>query len=209
MSSPAGERPSKRAASESDDDCESLGVLTPKSNSPQAEIEKCEVSREREQQLDSDIPEVCRSQPYSGPRRQRTQLALGLPPLNKLEDIYKSLTARAIDLKFDDFLSHVGSKPLRVVTMCSGTESPLLALEMVRQSKSSPLQEARNSLSCSNSQKKKKKQNSGLQKHFNRDFVFNHLFSAEIVPFKQAYIERNFHPRFIFRDVTELKDRVA
>lgn len=146
MSSPAGERPSKRAASESDDDCESLGVLTPKSNSPQAEIEKVEVSREPEQQLDSDIPEVCRSQPYSGPRRQRTQLALGLPPLNKLEDIYKSLTARAIDLKFDDFLSHLGSKPLRVVTMCSGTESPLLALEMVRRSKSSPLQEARNPL---------------------------------------------------------------
>lgn len=40
-------------------------------------------------------------------------------------------------------------------------------------------------------------------------FTFRHLFSAEIVPFKQAYIERNFHPRVIFRDVTELRDRVA
>lgn len=35
------------------------------------------------------------------------------------------------------------------------------------------------------------------------------MFSAEIVPFKQAYIERNFHPPFIFRDLAELKDRVA
>jgi site-specific DNA-cytosine methylase len=38
---------------------------------------------------------------------------------------------------------------------------------------------------------------------------FKHLFSAEIVPFKQAYIERNFHPPLLFRDVAELKDRVA
>lgn len=33
---------------------------------------------------------------------------------------------------------------------------------------------------------------------------FKHLFSAEIVPFKQAYIERNFCPPIIFRDIREL-----
>ena len=32
----------------------------------------------------------------------------------------------------------------------------------------------------------------------------DHIFSAEIVPFKQAYIERNFHPKIIFRDIREL-----
>jgi hypothetical protein len=31
-----------------------------------------------------------------------------------------------------------------------------------------------------------------------------HIFSAEIEPFKQAYIERNFSPPILFRDVTEL-----
>jgi hypothetical protein len=35
-------------------------------------------------------------------------------------------------------------------------------------------------------------------------FGINHLFSAEIVPFKQAYIERNFQPPIIFRDIREL-----
>lgn len=35
-----------------------------------------------------------------------------------------------------------------------------------------------------------------------------HLFSAEIVPIKQAYIERNFHPPIIFRDITELTSAV-
>ncbi|KAL2872557.1 putative SNF2 family helicase [Aspergillus lucknowensis] len=132
--------------------------------------------------VDQDTPEIVRSRPYSGPMRLRTQLALGLPPLYKLSDIYKSLTKRAIELDFDEVLRHLGERRLRVVTVCSGTESPLLALEMVREN---------------------------LQKHFDRDFNFKHLFSAEIVPFKQAYIERNFHPRLIFRDVAELKDRVA
>ncbi|KAI9927688.1 hypothetical protein MW887_003309, partial [Aspergillus wentii] len=132
--------------------------------------------------IDPEIPEVVRSQPYSGPKAARTQLALSLPPLYKLEDIYKSLTTRALELDFDGFLAHLGSRPLRVVTVCSGTESPLLALEMVQDN---------------------------LRKHFDRGFDFRHLFSAEIVPFKQAYIERNFHPPLIFRDVAELKDRVA
>ncbi|KAL2807643.1 hypothetical protein BJX63DRAFT_425199 [Aspergillus granulosus] len=132
--------------------------------------------------FDLDIPEIARSQPYSGPMRARAQLALSLPPLYKLGDIYKSLTSRAIDLGIDDVLKHLGKRSLRVVTVCSGTEAPLLALEMIKDN---------------------------LRKHFNRDLNFKHLFSAEIVPFKQAYIERNFHPPLLFRDVAELKNRVA
>lgn len=36
------------------------------------------------------------------------------------------------------------------------------------------------------------------------DLRISHLFSCEIVPFKQAYIERNFRPPIIFRDILEL-----
>ncbi|KAL4749268.1 hypothetical protein BDW72DRAFT_194991 [Aspergillus terricola var. indicus] len=132
--------------------------------------------------LDPNTPELIRSQPYSGRMRPRTQLAQHLPPLYKLNDIFKSLTERAIDLGLDKVLAHLGNRRLRVATVCSGTESPLLALELVKEN---------------------------LQKYFNRDLDFKHLFSAEIVPFKQAYIERNFRPRLLFRDVAELKDRVA
>lgn len=32
----------------------------------------------------------------------------------------------------------------------------------------------------------------------------HHLFSAEIEPFKQSYIQRNFNPDILFRDVSEL-----
>lgn len=35
-------------------------------------------------------------------------------------------------------------------------------------------------------------------------FAFKHLFSAEIVEYKQAYIERNFRPPLLFRDAIEL-----
>lgn len=31
-----------------------------------------------------------------------------------------------------------------------------------------------------------------------------HVFSCEIEPFKQGYIERNFHPPLLFRDIREL-----
>jgi len=38
---------------------------------------------------------------------------------------------------------------------------------------------------------------------------FEHVFSCEIEPFKQAYIERNFSPPVLFRDVTELGRKKA
>lgn len=37
-----------------------------------------------------------------------------------------------------------------------------------------------------------------------KELKVDHLFSAEIEPFKQAYIERNFSPPRLFRDVTTL-----
>lgn len=55
--------------------------------------------------------------------------------MSSLDDIYDDMTERAMDLGFDKVLRHLGEKPLRVVTVCSGTESPLLALEMVQKSK--------------------------------------------------------------------------
>ncbi|KEQ72090.1 hypothetical protein M436DRAFT_10011, partial [Aureobasidium namibiae CBS 147.97] len=72
----------------------------------------------------------------------------------------------------------VGPRPLRVATMCSGTESPLLAWDMISD--------------CIRS------------KESNLVLKFEHVFSAEIVPYKQAYIERNFRPPIIFRDITEI-----
>ncbi|KAK5119245.1 hypothetical protein LTR85_007859 [Meristemomyces frigidus] len=99
-----------------------------------------------------------------------------LPPLHEIDDIFCDITQRALVLGLDKALEHLRSRPLRVATMCSGTESPLLALQMVHDA----------------------------LKHLCLDTInIQHIFSAEIVPSKQAYIERNFAPPIIFRDITE------
>lgn len=66
--------------------------------------------------------------------------------------------------------------------MCSGTESPLLALELI--------------------------QKSIIEQH-GLALEVEHVFSCEIEPFKQAYIERNFQPPLLFRDVCELGNEEA
>jgi site-specific DNA-cytosine methylase len=107
-------------------------------------------------------------------------LDIGLPPLSTINDIYKDITTKALALGLKDALKTMPR--LRVATMCSGTERPLLALEM--------MQDALKSLG-------------------EPDLEVDHLFSAEIVPYKQAYIERNFHPKIIFRDITEITSAVS
>lgn len=67
-------------------------------------------------------------------------------------------------------------------TICSGTESPLLALDMIAKA---------------------------IKAQHGLTLSFDHVFSCEIEPFKQAYIERNFAPPILFRDVTELGKKRA
>ncbi|KJX97379.1 DNA repair protein rad8 [Zymoseptoria brevis] len=106
------------------------------------------------------------------------EINLNLAPRSAIDDIFLDMTNKAISRGLGQAVAAIGGRPLRVATMCSGTESPLLALEMIRDCLTliSP----------------------DLKLHV------EHLFSAEIVPFKQAYIERNFNPPVIFRDITEL-----
>lgn len=79
-----------------------------------------------------------------------------LPPLFEIEDIFGDLTSKAVEFGLEKVVKGLGSRPVRVATMCSRTESPLLALEMISD--------------C-------------LSKSDLRLEV-EHLFSAEIVPFK-------------------------
>ncbi|UJO22037.1 uncharacterized protein CLAFUR5_09289 [Fulvia fulva] len=99
-----------------------------------------------------------------------------LPPVSDISEIFGEMTEQALSLGLGDAIDHLASMPVRIATICSGTESPLLALEMVRDH---------------------------LQRSGKRTIEVEHAFSAEIEPFKQAYIERNFQPPVIFADVTE------
>lgn len=110
----------------------------------------------------------------------REHLDLGLPPISNIHDIFDDVVKRNADALAALFTAL--DRPLRVATMCSGTESPILALKMMLRSL-----EAQKGIKAS----------------------VEHVFSAEIEPFKQAYIERNFHPPLLFRDVQELPNDKA
>lgn len=115
-----------------------------------------------------------------------------LQPISKNSDIFADMTNRAVDLGLDRVLKRLDGRPLKVATMCSGTESPLLALGLVSEGMMISLTPKLRS----NTFPALKEQSKFLNLH--------HLFSAEIVPFKQAYIERNFKPPIIYRDIREL-----
>ncbi|EEQ31869.1 DNA repair protein rad8 [Microsporum canis CBS 113480] len=136
------------------------------------------VTEEIRSMLISVPPEILRGKYTTLPgERPKPGLDRSLPPICKIEEIFEDLTAQALKNGFNSFLDHIGSHELRVATMCSGTESPLLALEMIQNS---------------------------LRQLVGKTFRLHHLFSAEIDAFKQSYIQRNFAPEIIFRDVNEL-----
>lgn len=103
-----------------------------------------------------------------------------LPPLHHIPTMFSDLVSRIPQIK--GVAERVRGRKLRIATMCSGTESPLLALELICQS---------------------------IQEQYGIPLEFEHVFSCEIEPFKQAYIERNFRPPLLFRDVCELGDPEA
>ncbi|KAF2711651.1 hypothetical protein K504DRAFT_375054 [Pleomassaria siparia CBS 279.74] len=104
---------------------------------------------------------------------------LDLPPISNIEDLMEVIIDKALGLGFKEAVNDLrkgGVYPLKVATLFSGTESPLIALQL-------------------NSQTLEKK---GLP-----PIEIDHLFSTEIDSGKQAYIERNFHPKILFRDARD------
>lgn len=118
-----------------------------------------------------------------------------LPPMSDLSEIFNHLTLEAYGHGLKEVLETLSRRsPIRVATMCSGTESPLLAINMIRDGK----------LFCAPVCASKTKISSALARNSHTQLQYNHLFSGEIVPFKQAFIQRNFSPAVIFRDIREL-----
>lgn len=77
-------------------------------------------------------PEVLRSQP---PQKHQRYLDTTLPPMHDLTEIFADLLKKAKELGFDELLRKLSKRPLVVATVCSGTESPVLALETIQKGK--------------------------------------------------------------------------
>lgn len=103
-----------------------------------------------------------------------------LPPIQDIPAMFADLVGKIPQIK--DVAEHIKGRKLRVATMCSGTESPLLALDLICRA---------------------------ISEEYGVPLDVEHVFSCEIEPFKQAYIERNFHPPLLFRDVCELGETYA
>ena len=66
----------------------------------------------------------------------RTHLEESLPPLADLHDIFKDMVSNAKEkIHLAQAMNFLSDKQIRVATMCSGTESPLLALDMIQNGK--------------------------------------------------------------------------
>jgi site-specific DNA-cytosine methylase len=125
----------------------------------------------------SDDKELKQYTPEASAGDKETSKALdrASTPITNIYEIFDDFAKKSVNFNFEGALPKFG---LRIATMCSGTEAPLLAMDLMKQAMS----------------------------RLDKKFVdFTHVFSVEIEPFKQAYIERNFNPPLLFRDVIEFE----
>ena len=95
---------------------------------------------------------------------------------------------RLVDVLTDDEVKRIGasgwlSRPLRLGTVCSGTDAPTMALEHVLQALTD-------------------RDGQSLSPHAKMD----HVFSCENVPFKRSFIASTTKPPLLFNDVTEIAE---
>lgn len=127
----------------------------------------------------------------------------GLPVIKDPQEMFDDMIENLMAQKRSDGFSILSlvnqfskNRPLKVATMCSGTESPILALDMIQNA-------IRNYL------KSHPELVDGDDDDDAISVPMEHIFSCEIEPFKQGYIERNFSPPLLFRDIRELKNEKA
>ena len=108
----------------------------------------------------------------------RWAIEMGLPPMQDWDDIFADLALRAKQRGLLPALSHLNGRTLRIATMCSGTDCPIIAARLIQKH---------------------------WRAISDKPFEYEHVFSAEIQAVAQAFIARNFPSLpLIFRDVREI-----
>ncbi|KAI1355229.1 hypothetical protein F5Y01DRAFT_201462 [Xylaria sp. FL0043] len=127
---------------------------------------------------DTDFPEDAEASEQSSQRG----LKLDLPPITNVHQAFKDMLSKRRST-INAMADNKGFE-LRVGTICSGTEAPIFALQLIQEI-------------------------SQLVTNGRKFIEFNHLFSVENEPFKQAYISRNAPGSTVFRDVVDFADKDA
>jgi hypothetical protein len=102
-------------------------------------------------------------------------IARDLLPMTSVSDMFYDMLGKAKELNGQ--FGEGETFALTVATVCSGTDAPLTALNLIQEAARDYGQEL---------------------------LVYQHQFSCEVEPFKQAFIRRNHDPPVIFRNVIEL-----
>lgn len=63
--------------------------------------------------------------------RAKRGVDLTLPPLSSIEACISHMAEKAVELGLLASIDHLKGRPIRIATMCSGTEAPLLALDLI------------------------------------------------------------------------------
>ncbi|KAK5205647.1 hypothetical protein LTR41_008715 [Exophiala xenobiotica] len=130
--------------------------------------------------MDDDDGEERSAPTYYGTDGAEYESYVGLdstePPLHDIHEIFDHIAQKAKKKGIADACHPFKDVDLRLFTLCSGTDAPVVAMTLIKQA---------------------------LKLLDVKGFNFQHVGSCEIEPQKQAFIERNFKPPVLFRDVTE------
>lgn len=80
---------------------------------------------------DNPKPKLHRQHKPGESTRAGKGIDLNLPPLSSIQECMSDMTTKAVQLGLCEALESLGERLIRVATMCSGTESPLLALDEI------------------------------------------------------------------------------
>lgn len=81
---------------------------------------------------EDDAGKNANSKPYAS---GRNCLDLTLPPISDIREIFLDITLKALKEGLSGVIEKFVGKQINVATLCSGTESPLLAMTLVQQCK--------------------------------------------------------------------------
>jgi hypothetical protein len=145
-----------------DDEGEDTDAYTPPPIYEESEVEFDSASSDHELSDDSDAGSVegeiaddvsliedeqpklaseSRKQTKSGKSsKSKPGVDLNLPPLSNIHEIFADMALKAEELGLCDVLNKLGDRQLRVGTMCSGTEAPLISLQLLSEDQSNNLQ---------------------------------------------------------------------
>ena len=69
---------------------------------------------------------------------RETHLDLSLRPISGVLEAFEDLSLKAIDLGLREVLQQLSGRTIKIATMCSGTETPIVALDLLRDCKYLP-----------------------------------------------------------------------